>query len=350
MTKMSKTAITIERINQVDPHPNADRLDVVQVLGYSVVVSKGSFKVGDAGVYFPPDMLIPQNVAEDLGVANYLRHAVYPGDTDRSKCRISSCRLRGVPSYGFLINIGSVESFGADVTEMYKGKKYSPPTRVLGGDCLQPVPEFHEYTEIENIQRFPNAFTNELVRITEKIHGTNCRLGLIGGELMAGSHKTRRVEGDPRTMYWKPMDIVEPLLRACASRYGGNIIVFGEIFGPKIQDMDYGASVPMFRAFDISVNGRYLSDVNFSYMCADSGVETVPSLYCGMFNMDIVKDLTDGPTLMGNDKDIRCAFKGREGVVIKPLCEQFSDVLGGRLILKSVSVDYHQRKGAKDDG
>jgi hypothetical protein len=41
-------------------------------------------------------------------------------------------------------------------------------------------------------------------------------------------------------------------------------------------------------------------------------------------------------------------FKGREGVVVTPVKEQFSPVLGDRLILKSVSVDYLNRKGAKE--
>lgn len=344
-----KTAITIERINSVEDHPNADRLEVVQVLGYTVVVQKGAYKVGDAGIYFPPDMLLPEDVAVRLGVKQYLKHAVYPGDGMKTQCRVSACRLRGVPSFGFLQ--GPINGkYGLDVTDQYDGRKYHPPVRVLGGDCLPPLDAFHQYTSIENIRNHPGVFTDEMVRITEKIHGTNVRLGIIDGELVAGSHKTRRVEGDPRTMYWKPMEIVEPILRELSGLKRSNVIVFGEIFGQGIQDMDYGQPVPGFRAFDISIDGQYMSDVNFRIWTDKHNVPIVNSMYCGPFDQKIVETATNGATTMTLDDNIRCKFKGREGVVIKPLCERHSDILGGRLILKSVSVDYYQRKGAKDLG
>jgi RNA ligase (TIGR02306 family) len=348
---MSKTAITIQRINSVEAHPNADRLDVVQVLGYTVVVQKGSFEVGDSGVYFPPDMLIPERVAEDLGVKQYLKHSVFPGDEVKSQCRVSACRLRGTPSYGFLIGPCD-EVYGTDVTEVYGGKKYFPPVRVLGGDCLTPVNPFHEYTSIENIRNFPDAFVEgSEVRITGKLHGTSFRCGYIGGQFMAGSHHTRRVSGLPTnlTMYWKPYPVVKNLLQHLYNLHGGDVIIFGEIFGQGIQDMDYGQVVPGFRAFDITIGGRYVDDYYFRFYTGKFDIPTVDSLYCGPFSREVVDEYTDGDETITGD-GIRCKFKGREGIVIKPLVEQHSDVLGGRLILKSVSVDYYNRKGAKDLG
>lgn len=38
---------TIQVISQVDKHPNADSLDIVQVLGYKCIVKKDQWKVGD---------------------------------------------------------------------------------------------------------------------------------------------------------------------------------------------------------------------------------------------------------------------------------------------------------------
>jgi hypothetical protein len=45
---------------------------------------------------------------------------------------------------------------------------------------------------------------------------------------------------------------------------------------------------------------------------------------------------------MAHPDEIKCKFKGREGIVITPLEEQFSDSIGGRLILKAVSSDYYE--------
>lgn len=349
---MSKTIVSVERVNEVKPHPNADRLDVVQVLGYTVVTGRGEFQVGDKAIYFPPDILLPDEVAQNLGVSKYLRAGHYPGEYKKTNCRVSACRLRGVPSYGFLKGPYEGEAeFGTDVSSEYKAVKYYPPERITHGSCLPPEPLFHTYTEIENIQKYPNAFTNETVRFTEKIHGTNARLGLVNGEFMAGSHKTRRAKVTPPDLYWGPMELVKPLLCDVVSReYGRYCIIFGEIFGPKIQDLDYGEEKPSFRAFDISVGGCYLDDDEFRSLCAKHNIPCVPELYIGPFSMEAVREYTDGKTTVVNTSAIKSKFKGREGIVIKPLVEKYSDVLGGRLILKSVSVDYHQRKGAKDDG
>ena len=73
----------------------------------------------------------------------------------------------------------------------------------------------------------------------------------------------------------------------------------------------------------------------------------VPTLYVGPFSRDIVEIHTYGPTTLAEPKDIKSKFKDREGCVITPLVEQRIRGLG-RVILKSVSADYRDRKGAKD--
>jgi RNA ligase (TIGR02306 family) len=180
---MSKTFVSVERVLEVKDHPQADRLDLIKVLGYEVITQKGSFQVGDLVVYFPPDM----------------KHAVFPGATDKTKCRVGAARIRGVPSHGFCsptttncrVPAGIAE--GTDVSHLYDAHKYVAPVHMNAGDAAPPLEVFHKYTDIENIQRFPDAFCeDEQVAITEKIHGTSCRLGLVrdDGEyiFVAGSH------------------------------------------------------------------------------------------------------------------------------------------------------------------
>ena len=102
---MSDTPIEMVRVTAVEQHPHADRLEVVKVLATQFVAQKGNLKVGDLVAYFPPDMLIPKDVAEKLGVVGYLKHAVYPGDIQATKCRIGAIRLRGVASFGFGLSL-----------------------------------------------------------------------------------------------------------------------------------------------------------------------------------------------------------------------------------------------------
>ena len=345
---MSVTKITIERINEVEAHPHADRLDVVQVLGFKVVCGRGQFKVGDAAIFFPPDMLISAAAAEDLGVTKYLKSATYLGDLHKTNCRVSACRLRGIPSHGFIS--GPVEHdgpFGTDLTKVYGGYKYEPPVRSGGGDALRENAIFHQYTSIENIQRYSDAIPpGTLVRITEKIHGTNARIGKCREEAeweyMAGSHKVRRKQGTG--LYWQPFPLVKDLLDdLCGAEH--DVIVFGEIFGQGVQDMDYGVDGKAFRVFDISIDGKYLDWEDVKEACDACNVPTVPLLYVGGYNRTIVEKLTYGPTTFSN---VKGAFKDREGCVITPLKEQYSPHLNGRMILKSVSADYRNRKNPTD--
>jgi len=355
---MSVAKITCERVNEVEHHPNADRLDVVQVLGYKVVTGRDQFKVGDSAIYFPPDILIPEEVSDKLGVRKYLKHAIYPNDLEKTQCRVSSCRLRGVPSHGFIH--GPVEgSFGADVTHMYKGQKYVPPTRTGAGDALPELANFHAYTSIENVQRYPDAIPEgTMCRFTEKIHGTNCRLGLVRDEtgewtFAAGSHRVRRAEfkgeSDTRSLYWEPMNenMLSMLTHLCDEKH--DVVAFGEIFGPGIQDMDYGHRVHGFRVFDITVDGVYLDWVEVVQVTDAFNIDTVPLLGIREFSLETIEALTYGETTLADAEQIRCKFKGREGVVATPTHEQFSNVLGGRMIVKSVSADYRDRKGAQDN-
>lgn len=357
---MSTTIITIEEVISVEPHPDADRLDVIKVLGYQVVTGKGSFEVGDHVIYFPPDIMIPPSWSEKLGVQQYLKHARMSTDTMKIQCRVAAARLRGVASYGFVAplcawsqDIRKTYSVGTDLTSFFGGEKYEPPVRLGGGDSEPDMPNFHRYTNIENIQRCPDRIPRGTdVAITEKIHGTHCRMGLVADgtqpgsplEYQAGSNKLRRKAG--KGLYWKFFtdNVRHFLFNVSREECGADVILFGEIYGAGVQDMQYGQTEKRFRAFDCTVSGVYVDRKEFWRDCQEYGIDVVPMLYIGEFNQDAVDNFTDGDSTF----DVTGEFKGREGIVITPLVEQV-DYRGNRLILKSVSVDYLNRRGASDD-
>lgn len=362
---MSNITISVETIKSIEPHPKADRLEIAKILGTQVVVPKGEYRPGDNVVYFPSDMTLPGDVSESLGVAKYLKTSLFDGV--KIPCRVAACRLRGISSFGFIAKQPAelaVAGPGTDVTEFYRGVKYEPPVRYTQAgsgaqDCEPPYPDFHEYTSIENYYKYPDAIpVGTLVRVTEKVHGTNARLGVIfkDGEFqfMAGSHHTIRkpTSGDKPSIYWRPLEI-EGLLNMLNTLCDGrrNIVVFGEIYGPGVQDMDYG--IPPgeigFRVFDITDCYEYLDWDIVKAMCNNHDVELVPLLYQGPFSHKMVEALTDGETTLADPTVIKSKFKGREGIVITPLVECYSPVLGGRMILKSKSADYLDRKNAEDN-
>jgi len=675
---MSNTPIEIVPIKEVFAHPNADRLEIVKVLNTQFVSQKGEFIPGALCVYFPPEMLIPEKVAERLGVKQYLKHAVIPGDLLKSQCRISAIRLRSIPSYGFGLALKKVSDFfpeepnvGDDVTDVFYGVKYQLPPMIAAGNTMRSPPEFHTYTNIQHYYRYADALTEgTLVRITEKIHGclvnsqritmadeskkkvslleigdevlgideesqlctafvtqifrngsayqwlnirttrtnigrgnsfgsvqctpehkfyspacndyveagnlkigdkilmvrsnlqlssiayqillgkmlggygskiyraniiqcnsikvafedffskgrkqlpkwviekitplalafwymddgslshckdqedraifnscgfteiehdillealakfningikfqseghwrirlnadnaeklflliapyipselqyklpkryrghkgwlpeidsqykpklveqtivsindvtdkiqsqrfdiettthnyfasdilvhnSNSRVGYVrtgnfaasdnGYEIVAGTRYKRCAKENLQgkvSLYWTPLqnDNLEDMLLYISENYNNaNVVIFGEIFGNKVQKMDYGVPHARgYRVFDISVDGEYLGWNQVLGFCRAYDILTVPLLYKGPFSDDLIEKFVSGPTLLCNPDKIHCSFKGREGIVVTPLYEAHSEMLQGRLILKSVNSDYYQ--------
>jgi len=359
---MSTNFIEIVQIDAVKAHPNADKLELACIRGSETAIQKGSFVAGDIVIFFPPDMLIPEHVGELLGVKKYLKHSIMDGF--KRQCRVSACRLRGEPSYGFIIPYSHAPTkeavpVGTNVDHWFDAQKYVPPVRTGCEESERDDARFHQYTGIEKYDRYPEAIApGTPVRITEKIHGTNSRVGIIqtpAGEFewMAGSHRVRRrrPEEGKRSLYWSPLDNPK-LAELITALHDGvhSVIVFGEIYGGTVQDMDYGVpGCTGYRVFDISIDGKYADWSLVLSACQQCGIELVPLLYEGPFSHELVKEHTYGPTTLATREEIKTSFKDREGCVITPLTETFYAPTGGRLILKSVSADYHDRKGAQDN-
>ena len=60
---MSDITVTIQTVSDIVIHTNADKLEIAKILGTQTIVPKGQYKVGDAVVYFPPDILLPAAVS-----------------------------------------------------------------------------------------------------------------------------------------------------------------------------------------------------------------------------------------------------------------------------------------------
>jgi RNA ligase (TIGR02306 family) len=364
---MSTLVVEVCEVKAVYPHPQADALEFITIKGWQVIVQKAlGLEVGRRVVYFPPDSVLPPELAERLDITKYL--SPLPREIDGTRkpgLRVRAARLRGEPSYGTIDHsVDPAWEVGRDVKDHYGVTKFEPPVRPTDGDSLPPLAAFHGYTEIENIRNFPDVLRpGEEVVITEKLHGKNCRLGLIRVpreacdtfEFMAGSNDVRRKEADQKgrpSDFWRPMtEAVRDLLRHLCGG-GHSVVVFGELYGSGVQDMAYGlgSGAKGFRAFDIAVDGKYLGFDQKAELLERFEVESVPHLYRGPFSWGVVEEHSYGPTTMCLP-DAAGKFGGREGCVVTPVVERYDPDLGGggRVILKSISADYLARKGGTDE-
>lgn len=180
----------------VRPHPNADRVQLATARGYQVVVGL-DVKTGDLGILFPPDSQLGLAYCEANGL---LRAAGgYFGDNRR----VAVQRFRGERSEAFWSPVASLSFTGVDVASLTAGQEIdqlggveicrrwvNPETlraRAKGqasgvkGSVNGEVPWFRRHTETDQLRHatasdFP---AGSRVFITEKLHGTSHRVGVV---------------------------------------------------------------------------------------------------------------------------------------------------------------------------
>lgn len=322
---MSNLIVQVARIEKIESHPNADKLEILQVLGWNVVEKKDRFKVGESVVFFPPDSILPVELSDRLNCTQYLY-----------KQRLRAARLRGFVSCGLVApNEGNWE-IGQDLTEHYGIAKYEAPepsyNAGTGGQNIKEVGLFHYYTNIDNWNNYPNILIpDEEVVIVEKLHGTNARFGLIEDEFFVGSHHRTKYK-DEKIVYWEAAltyDIENLMRKHLPSSRAW--ILFGEIFG-KVQNLRYGLGQGIaLRLFDISQNGKYLDYDEFENFAWIMGLPTAPLLYCGPYSVKLLTELSEGKAFQGDHV--------KEGCVVRPVKERFNSKIH-RVILKKINPEY----------
>ncbi|MCB0109968.1 MAG: hypothetical protein KDE53_28800, partial [Caldilineaceae bacterium] len=302
---MSTIRIEVTRINDVRPHANADALELATVGGWQMCVKKGVYHNGDPVVYFEQGTVLPREVADRLAVTQYLKERT---DIDGNQVLvIHRVRLRGEPSFGLVVEPEPGMAVGQNVADFYGATKYEPPVRTVAGDSIANDPRFPAYTEVENLRSYPEVIaTGEEVVVTEKVHGTNCRVGFVAKPLvhedldlygavpavdtgkeelemvrMAGSRGLRRKEPDDAdamrsNTYWYPWTVagVEPLLKELFLQGHDQAVLYGEVFGAGIQSYNYAQPGIAFRAFDLMVDGAFVDYAEFTAKCEAHGIET----------------------------------------------------------------------------
>ncbi|MCY7337895.1 MAG: hypothetical protein LH613_17055 [Chamaesiphon sp.] len=350
---MSTIKVEVCEILELKIHDNADALELATVQGWQMCVKKGVHQSGDLVVYFEQGTVLTRAIAERLNVGAYLSEKTdINGDRVLVVHRI---KLRGEPSFGLVVHPELGMKLGEDVAEFYQATKYYPPVKAQAGDSASDDPYFPRYTNLENMRSYPDLLeSGEAVVATEKIHGTNCRVGFVWHAdeeqptMMAGSRTLRRREPEDPTMmvantYWFPHTLisVKNLLADLQTHGHKQAILYGEVYGQGIQAYTYGEKRINFRAFDLMLDDKYVDYPIFQSLCDRHQVEQVPLVYDGAFSLDIIKGFSDGDSLIGGNH-------GREGVVVKPRIER-DDPKFGRVILKYIGDRYLFGKVAEQD-
>lgn len=309
-------------------HPNADTLSIADIEGsaWQVVVKTEDFEPEGTAIYIPVDSVVPETPDFE-----FLRDRGF---------RVKAIKLRGEYSYGLLLPNKENLPVDSDVTDRLGIKKYEPPTPIeMTGEVMPGLDWVVKYTDIERYENFQDILLKgEEVVVTEKIHGSNLRVSKKQETLFVGGHKWMFKESDTN-LYWNAikkngLDLL--LLKGLPDE----VVLFGEVYGRKVQNLQYGLTTQKVVFFDAFVDGRYLDWVELVGLIESLELSMPPLVYRGDYNLDRIKMLACGPTLLGGNHM-------REGVVIRPIRERIDSKLG-RVILKFLNPEYETSKGRTD--
>lgn len=371
---MSDFAVRVLPVRNVRHHPDADRLSIMDVLGYVTISAKlddGSHRYndGDLVIYVPEGAVLPEWLLKQ----GFWNEEKQKGTLAGSKGdRVKAMRLRGVLSQGIIFPVenGFIKNEVGEVLEVKDGDnvaeflgitKYEPPVPVgMAGEVCAIFGKTARY-DFESIQTLPDLFAvGEEVVVTEKVHGTCIQIGYVpgldnsdlffDGNLYVGSKGLsakglvfKNNEANVNNVYVRVLKgLLETgfgeMITIISKEYGdAPVRVFGEVYGKGIQDLSYGADKPTLAIFDIQIDGQYVKFEALLALAKRLGLAVVPTLYEGPFDLDVLVNHRDGKDTLSNTNV-------REGIVIKARDNSLHPN-HGRKIGKWVSPDYLTRKG-----
>lgn len=342
---------TIQKVAEIKPIPDADRIDAYRINGWWVVDQKEKYQVGDLVVYIEPDAWVPHSLAPFLCRGKEPReYNGVPGE------KLRTIRLKKQLSQGLLLPVDvlpfddydegqELSEFyfvGHNVTDMLGIQKWEPAENPhLAGQMKGYFPSFLVKTDQERVQNLVTEIKEAsekglLFEVTEKLEGSSMTCYLIGKEVDGEEDRSwefgvcsRNVDlkKDPENSFWKKaieLEIEEKMLS-----FSRDFAIQGELVGPGIQGNIYGLNANDFYVFDVYdiAAGRYLNPTERLELIEAMGLKHVPVLNSSTPCMPTV----DGNLALADGKS-RLANTAREGIVFKEI--------NGGMTFKAVSNDY----------
>jgi RNA ligase (TIGR02306 family) len=327
---MERKLATIKKITDINPIEGADKIELVTVGGWKVVVAKDvGHKVGDLVVYCEIDSFLP--IREEF---EFLRKSSYKKMSDGTEgFRLKTIRLRGQISQGLILpivvlnppdtNIYITPFEGLDVSEMLEIVKYEPPIPAeLAGKVKGLFPSFIRKTDEERIQNLTSEyeeFKKQKFYVTEKLDGSSATFYYKDGVFGVCSRNLELLETEGNT-FWKVAR--ELNLENKMKDFGVNISVQGELIGEGIQGNPYkikGQTVRFFNLFDIDLQ-EYHSFNMTKKSLEVMGLEMVPVVD----EFFTLPDTVDEILKYAEDKSKLNPDFDREGIVIRTLDRKVS--------------------------
>ncbi len=307
--------VTIQRIIDIQPIPDADNIEVVSVLGWKVVCKKGEYNIGDLCCYIQIDTVVPEK--EEF---EFLRERKFRVRTIKLRKQISQGLIIPVSTYSKTINGKTANgklTEGLDITEVIGVKKYEKPDNNSSEKYEKPrIPKIWYkkwiylfkynilYKLFPNLQKkLRSPFPKNLVSVTdeERIQNIPQILEKYKGKEFVVSYKldgssitiihnkvlgkskyricSRNFELHSTKNDWYKVFIdtkFENEVLKLVNHFGTNdIIVQGEAIG-KFNGNHHNLPSEQIRLFNIYVNGKRMNQKDLVSVCTSFNIPFCP--------------------------------------------------------------------------
>lgn len=352
----------IQKIHNIQPIDGADNIELVHVLGWSLIAKKGEFKDGDKAVYIEIDSKVPQTepfmflANKHFKVKTYklnkfgvisqglaLPVSLFPDLVDLPINTDVTEKL----SITYAVEEDNVRKSNVNRMSLLKGRKpklFKNPiikwlmkykfgrwiilslfSRKKDNAKVFPT-HLCSKTDEDRIENLPFYLGTGPYSYTEKLDGSSATYALERKgrkfEFWVCSRNIRHLDSSQpcfydSNIYWEQAvkyDIKTKLMDFLKHSTHKNIVIQGEIVGPSVQKKTYGLKERDFFVFNIIIDGKRLSNAELEGVAETFNLKTVPIL--GEIDklpetMEEMKLLAEGKSVIGD-----CI---REGLVYRKL-------------------------------
>lgn len=363
----------ITQIKNLRKHPNADRLQLAECFGNTVVLGM-DYKDNQTGVYFPVDGQLSEEFCKVNDLVRRKDENGNPagGYLDPDKRNIKALRLRGEKSDGLFLPLTCLANFTTisdlkigDTIDTLNGveicRKYIPRSNKSGGNGAGSTakrakanfaPTFYEHVDTAQLAYNLNAFKpGDVVELTLKMHGTSGRTGYLplvkykqswldklfkrpGKEFKEYGYVTgtRRVVLDDNHDggYYDDNNFRVEMAKKFNGKLHKGEVVYYEIVGFVNKTTPIMASVKNSKIKDKEFTKQYGEETVFSYGCnpsggyewdtQDSSGDVPPRCEVYVYRMTMVNEDGDVVEMSPDQMRYRCE---QMGVKCVPVFERF---------------------------
>jgi RNA ligase (TIGR02306 family) len=301
---------SLEIIKSIKEHPNADSLEIAQILGWQTIVKKGEYREGDKIIFVVIDTIVP-----NAPWSEFLADKKNP----EKPIRLRTIKLRGEYSQGLVLPLSTLSNnsfgaaewqVGADVGAELGVKKYEKELPAsLSGEIAGSFPAYIvSQTDEDNGLSNPDLVAEVLkhpITVTKKYDGSSCTIVIDKGEITHVCSRRLSLKESASNAFWH-------VARKLTIPKNFTGVIQGEVCGSGIQSNNYKLLEPTLFVYQIRTTEGYMTYHNMEQFCQQNLNCNVVSLvnHYDSITLDDLIEIADQQTLDDGNPD--------EGIVVRP--------------------------------